>query len=178
MTWHRILLLVAWFVLIIALFLLFAFTLAKLLTETNLAARRDDAPFLQTEDSTMAVNYIASVKTTRMQAVLTAIDNNASPATLEICGAGYTPVLAIITLGKPSFSLSGSQLTMLGVPRSDTSADNSGTAALARIKDGGGTMQLDGLTVAAPSGGDINLNSVAITAGQTITITAGTITHA
>lgn len=49
MTWHRILLLVAWFVLIIALFLLFAFTLAKLLTETNLAARRDDAPFLQTE---------------------------------------------------------------------------------------------------------------------------------
>ena len=39
-------------------------------------------------------------------------------------------------------------------------------------------MIVDNLTVAAPSGGDINLNSTSITSGQTVTITAGTITHA
>lgn len=125
----------------------------------------------------MAVNYSAGVKNGRMQTVLTAIDAHASPATLEIASAGFASVLATITLSDPSFTLAADVLTMAGVPKSDTSADASGTAAVARIKEGGGTTIVNNLSVGT-SGSDINLNSVSITAGQTITITSGTITHA
>lgn len=125
----------------------------------------------------MAVSYRASLQATRMQAVLDDIDNNASPAFLEICSAAYAAVLATIAFSKPSFSRSAAVLTLLGVPKSDTSADATGTAAVARIKDGAGNVIVNNLTVGT-SATDIVLNSTAITVGQTVTITAGTITHA
>lgn len=125
----------------------------------------------------MAVNYRASLKATRMQAVLDDIDNHASPAVLRIYNAAFALLLAEITLGDPSFSRTAAVLTMLGVPRSDTSANNTGTAALARIQDGGGTTIVDNLSVGTAAT-DIILNSTSITAGQTVTVTAGTITHA
>jgi hypothetical protein len=112
-----------------------------------------------------------------MQAVLDDIDNNAASAFLEICSAGFATVLATITLSKPSFSRTAAVLTLLGVPKSDTSADATGTAAVARIKDGGGTTIVDSLTVGTAAT-DIILNSVSLVAGQTVSITAGTITHA
>lgn len=122
----------------------------------------------------MAVNYISSLKSTRMQAVITAIDENALPGFLEIGLSGMTTILAAITLAKPSFTESGGVITMVA-PRSGF-ASNSGTAASARIKDGGGNIIVSGLTVGT-IGSDINLNAVAITSGQTVTITSGTITH-
>jgi len=125
----------------------------------------------------MAVNYRASLKTTRMAAVLADIDNHASPARLQIWSASFATLLAEITLGDPSFSQSGAVLTMLGVPRSDASANATGTAAVARIVDGGGTTIVDGLTVGTV-GTDIIVNNTAVVAAQTVTITAGTITHA
>jgi hypothetical protein len=125
----------------------------------------------------MAVNYRASLKATRMQAVLDDIDNHASAARLQIYSAAFAALLAEITLADPAFSRTAAVLTMLGVPRSDTSANATGTAAVARIVDGGGTIIVDNLTVGT-SGTDIILNSTSITLGQTVTITAGTITHA
>jgi len=124
----------------------------------------------------MAVNYVASLKTTRMNSVVTAVDANAAPATLEIGTAAMAQVLVVITLGDPSFSVSGDTMTMVGVPKSGT-ASQTGTAAAARIKDGGGTSIITGLTVGT-SGSDINLNSTSITNGQTVTISSGTIQHA
>jgi hypothetical protein len=124
----------------------------------------------------MAVNYAASLKSSRMAAVITAIDVNAAPAKLEIGTAGMAQTLVSITLGDPSFSESGGVITMTGVPKSGT-ATQSGTAAAARIRDGGNTDVVTGLTVGT-SGQDINLNSTSITNGQTVTISSGTITHA
>lgn len=124
----------------------------------------------------MSVSYNAALQTTRMAAVIAAIDINASPAYLEICSAAYAATLATITLADPSFTVSGGVITMAGVPKSDTDADNSGTAAVARIKDGGGNIIVSGLTVGVGSG-EIQMNSVTITQHQTVTITAGTITH-
>jgi hypothetical protein len=127
----------------------------------------------------MAVNWNAATQTSRMNASLTIIDANASPATLEIGTTGMAATLVTITLGDPSFSVGGAPpncaLTMVGVPKSGT-ATGAGTAAAARIKDGGGTAIVTGLTVGT-SGQDINLNSTTISIGQTVTITAGTITH-
>jgi hypothetical protein len=88
-------------------------------------------------------------------------------------------ILATIALGNPAAAgASGGVLTFSGFPRSDTSADNTGTAAAARIRTAsGGTDIVTGLTVGV-SASDINLDSTSITAGQTVTINSATITHA
>jgi hypothetical protein len=125
----------------------------------------------------MAVNYLASLKTTRMVAVINAIDVNASPGYIEIYTAAFAALLCTITLSKPSFSESAGVITMLGVPKSGV-AVGTGTAAVARIKDGGTTNVVVNNLSVGTSGSDINLNSTSITTGQTVTISSGTITHA
>jgi hypothetical protein len=124
----------------------------------------------------MALNYNAALKSSRMVAVIAAVDAGSGPGTLEICTAAYASVLATITLADPSFTESGGVITMADMPRSDTAADNTGTAAVARVKDSNGTVVISGLTVGVGTG-DIQLNSVSISAAQTVTLTAGTITH-
>jgi hypothetical protein len=124
----------------------------------------------------MAISYAAALQTTRMNAVVTAIDVNASPATMEIGTAAMAAVLVIITLADPSFTVSGAVATMAGAPKSGT-ATGTGTAAAARIKDGGGNIIVSGLTVGT-SATDVILASTAIATSQTVTITSGSITHA
>lgn len=124
----------------------------------------------------MAVNYDTATKTARMAATILQIDANASPAFIEICTASFAAVLVTITLSDPSFTEFAGVITMSGAPKSGV-AGNTGTAAAARIKDGGSTVKVNNLTVGT-SGSDINLNSTSITSGQTVTLTAGTITHA
>lgn len=122
----------------------------------------------------MAVTYTTAVKSSRMSAVVTAAG---ATAVLEIGTTGMASILATITLANPIGTVTNGVLT-LTMPRSDTSADNAGTAAAARIRTAtGGTDIITGLTVGL-SGADINLDSLSITAGQTVTINSATITHA
>jgi hypothetical protein len=122
----------------------------------------------------MAVTYTTAVKNARLDAVVTQIG---SAGVLEIGTTGMGTVLATIALGNPAGTSSGGILTFSGFPRSDTSAAATGTAAAARIRTAsGGTDIITGLTVGT-SASDINLDSVSITAGQTVTITSATITH-
>lgn len=122
----------------------------------------------------MAVTYPAAVKNARLSAVVTAIG---TAGKIEIGTAGMATILAVISLGNPAGTVSGGILTFSGFPRSDTSADASGTAAAARIRDSGNTDIVTGLTVGT-SAADIILDSVAITAGQTVTLNSASITHA
>lgn len=125
----------------------------------------------------MAVTYSSTVKDNRMTQVLNAIDGGAGAGYIEICSAAYALVLATITLSDPCGSVGSGVLTFT-MPHSDPIADNTGTAAIARIKDSAGNIIVSGLTVGAGSG-DVNLSSVAITAGDTVTLNApSTITHA
>lgn len=123
----------------------------------------------------MAVQYATTLKTTRMNSVIGAIDGGAGVGTVEICSAAYASVLVSIALNKPSFSEATGTITLQSAPRSGV-AGNAGTAALARIKESGGGVIVQGLTVGI-SGSDMNINSTSITAGQTITLTGGTIVH-
>jgi len=123
----------------------------------------------------MAVTYANALKDTRMQAVVTAVDAGGSAGTMEICTAGYAAVLGAITLQRPSFSEAAQTITVAGVPLSAT-AGNSGTAAVARIKDSGGNVIVSGLTVGT-SGTDVIISSTGVSSGQQLTLTAGTITH-
>lgn len=126
----------------------------------------------------MPVVYPNNVKVARMAAVRDLIDAGSGAGRLEICSAAYASILATVTLGDPSGTIGGAGvLTLSGFPRSDTSADNSGTAAVARVVDSDGNVVFNGLTVGT-SGSDVNLVTTAVVAGQAIQINSAVITHA
>ena len=123
----------------------------------------------------MGVVYASTLRTTRMTDVKTAIDAGAAAGYVEIGTASMASVLATITLADPCGTVSGDVLTFT-MPKSDTSADATGTAAAARIKDSDGNIVVSSLTVGT-SGTNIVLDSTSITAGQVVTLAAATLTH-
>ena len=134
----------------------------------------------------MAVTYSATVKTNRLANVRDAINSKSYvegagaglPGTLVIgtsALSGATGVLAAITLPNPAATISGSVLTIAGVPLSAT-ATATGTAALAELRDNAGVTIVAGLTVGTAAT-DIIISTTAITAGQTVQLNSGTITH-
>ena len=125
----------------------------------------------------MPASYDLDTKNDRMTAVRDRIDSGSGPGVLQIGTAGMASILAEFTLDDPSGTISGGVLSLSGFPKSDTSANATGTAAAARIRDSNGNTRVSGLTVGL-SATDITLNSVSVTAGQTVTINSAAITHA
>lgn len=126
----------------------------------------------------MAVVYSTACKAARLGAVVAQIDAGAGPGTLEIGTTGMATVLAVLTLADPSATVAGTVLTFDFDPDiTDSSANATGTAAAAQIKDSNGVVVISGLTVGL-SAADIILDSLSITAGQAVTLTTGVINHA
>ena len=127
----------------------------------------------------MAVTYSTAVKNTRLDAVTTAIDagtGSPSAGSLQIGTAAMALVLAVIDFQNPAAPAAAGGVLTFTMPRSDTEANDTGTAAAAIIVDADGTTIVSGLTVGT-SGTDIILDSLSLTAGQTVTINSATITH-
>ncbi len=123
----------------------------------------------------MSVTYPAAVKNARLNAVTTAIG---ATGVLEIGTTGMATILATIPLANPAAPAASGGVLSFTMPQSDASADNTGTAAAARIRTAsGGTDIVTGLTVGL-SAADVILDSLSITAGQTVTINSASITHA
>ena len=123
----------------------------------------------------MSVTYTTAVKNARLNAVSAAAGTT---AVLEIGTVGMAVVLATLPLANPIAPGAASGVLTLTMPQSDTSADNTGTAAAARIRTATGGMDIaTGLTVGT-GGTDIVLDSTSITAGQTVTLNSAAITHA
>ena len=123
----------------------------------------------------MSVTYPAAVKNARLNAVTTAIG---ATGVLEIGTTGMATILATIPLANPAAPAASGGVLSFTMPQSDASADNTGTAAAARIRTAsGGTDIVTGLTVGL-SAADVILDSLSITAGQTVTINSTSITHA
>ncbi len=120
----------------------------------------------------MSVNYIASLKTTRMNDVVAAIG---SLGVLEIQDSSGS-VLASIALSNPAGFVVGSVLTFNGLPLTDSSANASGTASKAVVKNGAGDVIISGLTVSSSSG-DIILSTTAVVASLPVALASATITH-
>jgi len=124
----------------------------------------------------VAVIYAAALRTVRMQAVADAIDVTAA-GKLKIGTTAMASILATLTLADPCGTVSGNVLTFDFDPDiSDTLADNTGTAAEATITDSADNVIVSGLTVGL-SAANVIMDSLSITAGQTVTISSGTITH-
>ena len=123
----------------------------------------------------MAVNYVTAVKNTRMTAVLNAIDAGSGAGKINIYTPAYGTLLVSIALADPSGTVSSGALTLSGMPKTAI-ASGSGNAAIARILDSDNNVVAEGLTVGL-SASDIIIDNINIASGQTVNITAGTITH-
>jgi hypothetical protein len=130
----------------------------------------------------MAVRIADSVRNSRIDAIRAAIDAGAGAGLLRIYSGskpakGGVPsgsLLAEITLADPCGTSSSGVLTFSSMPRTDTSANNTGTAAFFYLVDSTGAFVCDGDI--STSGSDLNLTTTSITAGQPVEITSFTIT--
>lgn len=127
----------------------------------------------------MALQYSTRVKNARLDVVestigasaILKIRTGAAPANCAAADAGT--VLATINLPADWMSAaSGGAKAKLGT-WSDASADATGTAGHFRIYDSGGaTCDMQGSITATGGGGDMILDSVSISAGQQVDVTA------
>jgi hypothetical protein len=129
----------------------------------------------------VAVRIADTVRNSRVDAIRAAVDAGASGGFLRIYSGskpakGAAPaglLLAEILLADPCGSSTGGVLTITA-PRTDTSANNTGTAAFFYLVDSTGAFVCDGDV--ATSGSDLNVTTTSIVSGQPVEITSLTIT--
>lgn len=131
----------------------------------------------------MAIQLSAAVRNARLDAIETAIGvsavlkirSGAAPADVATADSGT--VLATLTLPSDWLAAAASGSKAKAGTWQDTSADATGTAAHFRIyASDGTTAHLQGTVTVTAGGGDLTLDSVSITAAQSITITGFTLT--
>lgn len=131
----------------------------------------------------MVVQFSVPVRNARLDAIETAVGasavlrirSGAVPANVAAADAGT--VLATLNLPSNWMEAASSGSKALSGTWSDTSADATGTAAHFRVyASDGTTAHIQGTVTATGGGGDMTLDSVSITAGQTVTITSFTLT--
>lgn len=124
----------------------------------------------------MPVDYNLTVRTNRLQQGINATDAGASNGWLRFLNSGGT-VLASFQLARPSATAANGVETFNGVSLIDPAAVGGDYATAARTEDGDGNIIISGLTVGTGSTSDIVMSPTNyITAGQTVAITAATIT--
>lgn len=123
----------------------------------------------------MAISMATTLRNNRLDQITTFAGTSAQ---LKIYTASYATLLAELVCNATAFAGAAvSGVLTLNAITSDTSANATGTAAIARIyKSDGTTMVIEGLTVGT-SGTDIVLNTTAIQSGGEVAITSATITE-
>jgi len=132
----------------------------------------------------MGIQFSTAVRNARADAIESVIGasailkifTGAKPADCAAADSGT--VLATMNLPADWMSSAASGVKSLLGSWQDSSADASGTAGYFRIyASNGTTCGLQGTVTATGGGGDIQLSTVTIVAGQSITITNETITE-
>ena len=131
----------------------------------------------------MPVQFSVAVRNARLDAVETAVGVSAvlrirsGSVPANVAAADSGTVLATLNLPSDWMAAASSGSKALSGTWSDTSADASGTAAHFRVyASDGTTAHIQGTVTATGGGGDMTLDSVSITAGQTVTVTSFTLT--
>lgn len=122
----------------------------------------------------MAVTHASTVRDAIATAVRTAANFSATPKVVIGTSALALPstgILATITLGSTFGAPSSGVITATGAA---ATASASGTAAKCIVTDGANTAVFNGAV--GTSGSEVNLSSLTITSGDTITIT-GNVTY-
>ena len=121
----------------------------------------------------MAVTITTGTRNAACDAVVDLVDVSA-PGALKIYTTGLGTLLAILDMGNPAFGAAAAGVATANAISDDTSADNTGTAAEFKLEDGAASEVLRGSV--GTVGEDINLNTTSITAGDTVSISALTVT--
>lgn len=131
----------------------------------------------------MPVQFSVAVRNARLDAIETAVGASAvlrirsGSVPANVAAADSGTVLATLNLPSDWMAAAASGSKALSGTWSDTSADAGGTAAHFRVyASDGTTCHLQGTITATGGGGDMTLDSVSITAGQTVTVTSFTLT--
>lgn len=127
----------------------------------------------------MALTHVTAVRNSLATIISTAVDAGSGAGKVQITKTNNdytgTNLLAEITLADPAFgAASGGTITAAGVPKEDSSANNSGSAVQFRVVDSTDTEVFKGTVTATGGGGDMELSSVAITAGDAVRINSFT----
>lgn len=121
----------------------------------------------------MAVTHATVLRDTLCNAAVDAIDAGGA-GTLEFQTSGDVEV-ATLTFSATAFGASATGTAESNAITSDTNATG-GTVAKFVIKSGAAVSIIFG-SVASPTGGDINLSSLVVGAGDTVSIALGALTY-
>lgn len=120
----------------------------------------------------MAITLPTASRNTLIDALFDLIDAGTGAGTLLIGTTAMGTTLATLTFSDPAFGAASGGVATASAITSDTSAAATGTAAACRFQDSDSTAVLDGSVTATSGGGDIELSSVSITAGDTVSISS------
>lgn len=124
-----------------------------------------------------------AARNAQLDAINTLLNAGSGPATIEIYSGtiptnadtaiGSQVLLAVLTCADPAApSASASVLTFSSIT-GDSSANATGTATWARVKDSTGATVFDCSVTATGGGGVMTLNTTAIVSGSPVSITSG-----
>lgn len=116
-----------------------------------------------------AANAAADAVTALLNGGTLKIYDGAQPATADTGLSGNT-LLATLTFGSPAFGSAVAGVATANAITQDSVADATGTAAWFRCLTSGASTVFDGSV--GTSGADLNLNSVAISAGAAVAVSA------
>lgn len=116
-----------------------------------------------------------AVRNAACNAVVDSIDQHASAGYLRFLASGGT-VVAQLTFNDPAYGNAGASVAgradmSTSTAVQDTNANATETVATASIYAGGGTSLITGITCST-SGAEINLSSLAISSGDTVTLSS------
>lgn len=122
----------------------------------------------------MAVTHPSAVRSAIADLVVDRIDAGAAAGTLEFQTSGDVEV-ATLTFSDPAFGAAAAGVATASAITSDASATG-GTIAKARLKDSNGVEVCACSVTASGGGGDIQLNSVVVSAAQAVSVSSLTYT--
>ncbi|MEE8207799.1 MAG: hypothetical protein V3T88_02400 [Nitrosomonadaceae bacterium] len=123
----------------------------------------------------MALGFLVALRNNRLDEITALIDAGTAgflriyDSTRPATGGTVTTLLAELTLSVTSFPAASSGAMVGNTITGDASANATGTATWFRIVDSASVFVLDGDV--GTSGSDLNLNSVAISAGVAVDVT-------
>ena len=118
----------------------------------------------------MAVTHTTLVRTGIADFVVDQLDEGVPPGKLELLTSGDVSV-ATLTFANPAFGAAASGTATAGTIVSDTNADG-GTIAKAELRNAALTAKVLCSVTATGGGGDIELSSVVVSAGQTVSMSS------
>jgi hypothetical protein len=122
----------------------------------------------------MATSHPTAVRTGIADFVVDQLDEGTPPGKLEFLTAGSVSV-ATLTFANPAFGAAAAGVATAGAIVSDTNADG-GTIAKAELRNAALTPKVLCSVTATGGGGDIQLSSVVVSVGQTVSMTSLTYT--